>query len=467
MNFFGLEITRAKKSIPAGYTSVEQSRGWFRLISEPFTGAWQRNIVASRQDILTFAAVYACVTLKATDIAKLRIKEMQQDKDGVWTELTGDAATRSQFAPVLRKPNHFQNRIQFVEWWMVSKFVTGNSYILLQRNNRGGEGRGNVEAMYVLDPNKVRALVTPDGGVYYSISSDPLSKQAEAVVVPASEIIHDVMTPLYHPLCGISPISACALAATLGIRAQQNSEAFLGNGSTPSGIVSLPDEVDDDQAAEYTKRWTDNFSGPNAGKVAVLGLGTTFTPLTMKAVDAQLIEQLKWTAEQCCTAHHVPPFKVGVGPTPAHNNIEALNQQYYSEALQSNIESLELLLDEGLGMPPGRGTELDLDGLFRADLTNRTAAAERAVRSGMSFNESRRRFYDLPPVKGGESPLAQQQNYSLEALAKRDASEDPFGTNTPAPKPAAAEPAPKPAAEDSKSIEWIEKGFLSGLKEAA
>ena len=34
-----------------------------------------------------------------------------------------------------------------------------------------------------------------------------------ALVAPASEIIHDVMVPLYHPLVGVSPLTACALAA--------------------------------------------------------------------------------------------------------------------------------------------------------------------------------------------------------------------------------------------------------------
>jgi phage portal protein BeeE len=52
----------------------------------------------------------------------------------------------------------------------------------------------------------------------------------------------------------------------------------------------------------------------------------------------------------------------------------------------------------------------------------------------MSPNEARFRA-NLPEVTGGESPMIQQQNYSLAALAKRDAQEDPFGTS----KPPAAE----------------------------
>jgi phage portal protein BeeE len=43
-------------------------------------------------------------------------------------------------------------------------------------------------------------------------------------------------------------------------------------------------------------------------------------------------------------------------------------------------------------------------------------------------NEARKRL-NLKPVKGGDSPLAQHQDYSLAALAKRDAKDDPFATS--------------------------------------
>jgi phage portal protein BeeE len=46
-----------------------------------------------------------------------------------------------------------------------------------------------------------------------------------------------------------------------------------------------------------------------------------------------------------------------------------------------------------------------------------------------SPDEARARF-DKKPVPGGNSPYLQQQNYSLAALAKRDAQADPFATGT-------------------------------------
>jgi phage portal protein BeeE len=72
------------------------------------------------------------------------------------------------------------------------------------------------------------------------------------------------------------------------------------------------------------------------------------------------------------------------------------------------------------------------------DPSTRMDALNKAIGGGwLSPNEGRRQE-NLPPVEGGATPYLQQQNFSLAALAKRDASDDPFGK-----KPAAAPAAPE------------------------
>jgi HK97 family phage portal protein len=437
MRLFGFEITR-KKDVPANWSSPSSRGGWWPLVREPFAGAWQRNLEISTADVLTFYAVYACVSLIASDISKLRVKLVQRDANGIWQEIENPA-----FSPVLQKPNHFQTRIAFVEQWVTSKLIHGNTYVLKQRDNRN-----IVVAMYVLDPQRVRPLVAPNGDVYYSLSQDNLTQvENDQIVVPASEIIHDVMVPLYHPLCGVSPLSACGLPATQGLRIQRNSTSFFTNGSQPGGILTAPGPIGTEDAQEIRRHWETEYSGDNAGKVAVLGNGLKYEAMTVNATDAQLIEQLKLTAENVCSAYHVPAYMVGVAATPAYNNVEALNLQYYSQCLQNPIEKIELLLDEGLRLPKGMGTEFDLDDLLRMDTASLIkATAESIGGGGMSPNESRRRFLNLPPVVGGETPSLQQQNFSLSALAKRDAQADPFATRTPPALPE-AKPSQQPEPE--------------------
>src|SRR5690625_3482029 len=181
--------------------------GWLPSISDHYPGAWQRNDEIAADSALTHHTVFACCTLIASDIAKLRLPLVERDEDGVWSEVE-----RSAFSPLLRKPNHFQTRIQFVENWILSKLSSGNAYLLKQR-----DARGVVTRLYVLDPQRVQPLVSDSGDVFYRLRSDNIARVDDDVTVPAREIIHDRMNCLYHPLVGMSPIVAAGLAAMQGL----------------------------------------------------------------------------------------------------------------------------------------------------------------------------------------------------------------------------------------------------------
>jgi phage portal protein BeeE len=171
--------------------------------------------------------------------------------------------------------------------------------------------------------------------------------------------------------------------------------------------------------------------------------------MSLSAVDAQLIDQLKLTAEMVCSVFHVPPYKVGIGSMPVQSTVESLNIEYYGQALQRLIEDGEACFDRGIGLANDLGVEFDLDGLLRMDTPSKVTAMRDAVGSAVfSPNEARRKF-DLPPVEGGDSPYLQQQNFSLSALAKRDAQVDPFSPSAGAPAaPSASDAA---AANDNET----------------
>jgi len=398
--------------------------GWFPwgIIRESFTGAWQRNVELRADQVITNPTLFACVTLIAADVAKLCLRLVQEDEDDVWTPIDSPA-----FSPVLRRPNRFQHITEFIEQWMVSKLTQGNTYVLLQRDNRQV-----VRQMFVLDPSRVTPLVAPDGSVYYELKRDDLSEQKpETVVVPASEIIHDRMVCLFHPLIGVTPIYACGAAALQGLTIQGRSTNFFGNGAQPGGVLIAPKGITPEQAAALKLQWQTEFSGDNSGKVAVLGGELSYTQLGQNAVDSQLIDQLHWGDEKICSPYHVPPYMVGVGDPPPYANVEPLLQAYFSQCIQSHVNKLEKCLDHGLGLDEkieGKqyGTEFDIGDLIWMDTTARIAAATNAVKgSVLSIDESRKQYLGRGRITGGDTIWMQQQNYSLEALAKRDDG-DPF-----------------------------------------
>ncbi len=437
MKIFGLQITRAKH---ANLQSVESRGGWWRVIEESYTGAFQQNVTVRLDNVLTHPTVFACITLIASDIGKMCLNLVEESTQGIWNKIENPA-----YSPILRKPNRYQTIGKFIEQWVFAKLIWGNTYALKQRDNRGV-----VTAAYILDPNRVRVLVAEDGAVYYELMRDTLSNLTrETIVAPAREIFHDPMWSIYHPLVGLPPLHASGLLATLGLNIVSNSANLFGNGSHPGGILTAPQGITDAQALDLKTSWETAFSGANYGKVAVLAGELKYEPLSIPADKTQLTEQWGKTSEAIATTFHVPFHFVG-GPLPPYNNVQTLTMQYYTQCLQSLCKQLETVLDEGLGL--GRnfgnsyGTAFDTDDLLLMDTLTRADVATKAVSSGLSYNESRFRFYDVGPVKGGESPLAQQQYYSLAALARRDDAQPP----PPTPQPALPMPADEPAADDGE-----------------
>lgn len=441
-------VASERKSM--GLSGFGGGGGWWPIIREPFGGAWQRSEEIRIDVGLAHPTLFRCISLISSDIAKMDLNLVAETEDDIWAETTSPA-----FSPVLSKPNHYQNRIQFIAQWVISKLTHGNTYVLKERDNRGV-----VVALYILDPMRVRPMVFPDGEVRYALGLDNLSPiTATDMAAPSSEIIHDRWNTFFHPLVGLSPIYACGLAALQGQEIQRESTKFFRNGSKPGGVLTAPAHIDDETAKRLKDYWDEKFTGENVGKVAVLGDGLTYASMSVNAVDAQLIEQLKFGAEQIAATLGVPAYMVGVGTAPLNNNVEALGQQYYSQCLQILIESIELCLDEGLALPSQYGVQFDLDDLLRMDTATQVTTLAEAVKGGLMKPDEGRLKLNLAKVKGGDAVYLQEQNFSLEALAKRDALADPWASRggkapSTAPPPAADPKAP-PAAEGTVPAKHI------------
>lgn len=424
-----------QQKAPGGLASVDGERGWMTIWNSAQPEyAFQRDHPPNHWTLQRNWTVFACQTLIAADMGKMAIRLMEWSaKDLIYREVESPAVS-----PVLLKPNHYQTWPKFVQQWILSKVGNGNAYMLKER-----DARNVVVKLYVLDPYRVTPLVAPDGSVYYRLYADDLAGIPDKeVVVPASEIMHDRMWCLFHPLVGLSPLFASWLAAVQGLTIQEQSKRFFANSSRPGGMLVSPQPISDQLAKDYKKRWEENYAGGNEGRTAVLGNGLKYEPLSQNAVDSELVAQLNLTAAMICSTYHVPGYKVGVGAMPTYQNAEVLNQIYYSDCLQTLVQDAETLLDEGLELPQkGYNAQFNIDDLLRMDSATQMAFVSKGIEKAVfSPNEGRRRF-NMPPVKGGEKPLLQQQNWPIDVLADR-----PPPTNPAAKAPAPNVPQPDPAA---------------------
>lgn len=444
MRLFGFEVTKAAV---AAIGSSASDRVAFGVVSEPYAGAWQQNVSASIDGVTSFATVYSCIWRISADVGKMRARLMKERnaEPGIWDEVL----TGSPFLPVMRKPNPFMTRQQFFEHWLHMKLMYGNFYAVKQRDNRGV-----VTGLYPLHSKRVRVLVSDDGDVGYEVRDDRLARRAATAVLPMSEIIHDRMMTIFHPLVGVAPLVAAAATATQGIRIQQHSARFFANQARPGGILVAPGAMTREQAEHLKEQMEQGYAGVNIGRLMVTGNGLKYEPIgAMPAEQAQLVEQLKWTAEDIARAFGVPLYKLGIGPPPL-SSLTALNQQYYGDTIHPHVEAIETLYDEGFALGD-YATWLDTENLLRMDPTTLIDVQAKGVGAGLVAPDEGRHELNLGKVPGGKFPYLQQQNYSLEALAKRDA-ENPLGAaaqgtgRPPNPPQPGAEPEDAPRAPDAE-----------------
>jgi HK97 family phage portal protein len=424
VRFLGLNISRAKAATTVTTVKPKKTDGRWLTIFDWRPGAFQQNDEFTAEDNanpdpLLHSAVFRCLALISGDIAKLPFRTLKLD-GAIWKPLDNSA-----YSPLLRAPNDFQTFAEFLRCWVLSLLLDGNAYILKGRN------RANiVRRLTVLDPGRVTPMVDTNGRVFYQIDNSDYIVQTgtddETIIVPASEIIHDKYLPLEHPLIGAPPLEVARLAANAGRRVLGAQDNLFKDRAVPPGIISVPSGLTDEQITAISDRWQEMRQ---TGKAAVVEEGMKFEPLAIKSVDTDALTLLSFTSRDVCVAFGVPAWKVGVEPMPAvASNAEVSELHYYKTTLQVLIKNIEDLLDVGLALGSDVGIDADLNELYRMDTKTRYEAIGAAIKAAwLTPNEGRAREM-LEPLPGGDALYMQQQNYSLEALAKRDTSADPFGT---------------------------------------
>lgn len=415
------------------------SGGWSRIF-ESYAGAWQQNVVKNQTAPDSYYAVFSCVTQIASDISKLAVRSEKYGAGGVWKPLDGKDQ------PVtFTTPNRYQTWQQYIEHWLCSKLLHGNAYTLIVRNENY-----DILEFRILNPNLVLPLITADGEVFYQLSADNVNALKQSVVVPAREIIHDRFNTLHHPLIGLSPLYACGAAATHGTNIQTDNSNFFANGGRPGGVITVPGNVPDSKINAIKETWEAGYSGNNAGRTAVLADGMVYKQFeAYKASDNQVVEQLNMTAVQVAACYHVPGYKIGLQGVSMPANTEAYEQTYYSQCLQPLMEAIETMLARAFSYDLYKQrVQFTLDALLRMDTAARYTTYAQGVGAAILTPNEARRKENLAPVIGGDSAYLQQQNYSLEALYKRDQQEDPFATGG-STAPAVIEENPQPADDDT------------------
>lgn len=379
-------------------------------------GEWQlRSRQVSDETLMSFSAVYASISIISGDVGKLPIVFQDIDKDGVTKVNRTYPLNR-----LMRRPNRYQNRMQFITSCVISYLTTGNAYVYGRRN-----GSDMITEMHVLDPRSAWPYVSDSGEIYYRVGqgNNTLAGIRETVNIPARDICHLRMQfSATYPLLGVSPIFAAAASSAMGQRILYNAQQFFANGAQPGGMLTAPGKISEDLAKRLQQDFDQNFSGRRTGKTAVLGEGLEFKPMMMNATDAQLIEQLRWSVEDVARVFRMPPFMIGDQSKVTYRNSEQLARTYLSGCLDFHLSMIVDAFNQFFELSDGTMTmAFDLAYLLRTESDVRYEANGKAINGGWKTVNEVRRDEGMEPMANGDTLLVQGAMRSLDVIVNAPA----------------------------------------------
>lgn len=328
------------------------------------------------------SAVYSCIDLIATNIAKLPMT-MADDREG-----KGEVKNHPALNLFSRDNDNLMTGFDIIKYLVTSTLLKGNGYAYIQRAADG------------ITPVMLRFLEPSDVTIYYDKMKDTLYYQCP-YINNAKKI--DPMDMLHFKVWSINGVEGVSVidkanrtiysAANLEIAANK----MFGSGMTQKGILSPQTNLQGTQAEQIKETWDGNTS-----TIHVLRTPMQFTPLTLNSSDAQMLQSREFSVEEICRWFHVPSALITGKASFA--SLEMLQQMFYQNCLSGHISMIEAELNKKLLRPSEKHLTLYLDTneLLRAVKKDSAAYYQTLVAGGILTANEARKDLGMPPIEGGD-----------------------------------------------------------------
>lgn len=258
---------------------------------------------------------------------------------------------------MLQRPNPYQSWAEFMGLNVVFLNVSGNSFILVARNEAG-----DPVALYPLRPDRVSIIARDvikraDGQVIeprevlgYLYEPDMAARsfggsEQEALPIPASDIIHTLepnpLDPLQGMGSGMSPVRPMAKSGDVDNKVTDFLKLFFDHGAMFSGVLRAPDVLSDDIVARIRAQFMELYgSYKQWSKVAVLDadlqyerIGMSFDEMGFEGIDRR-------NASRILMVFGVPPALISepyAMDRATYNNIQELRRIFWEDTFKPEL----------------------------------------------------------------------------------------------------------------------------------
>ena len=172
-------------------------------------------------------------------------------------------------------------------WWFGEDYCCGlptEIYILNPRNMQ-----------HVVEGGKITKWVYTDGA-----TGKPL------IILP-DEIIHFKDWNPWNEYRGVSPLVSLGLEVEQDLLAAKQNSGLLKEGGVPKGLLKTDQILTETEAEILARTWDSKYGHGMKNRVAVLGKGTEYQPLTFSPDVLKLYDMKKWNLYTLLAKFGIPP----------------------------------------------------------------------------------------------------------------------------------------------------------------
>jgi len=218
----------------------------------------------------------------------------------------GNDITNGFLFDLFRKPNQSLSRYDLWKetssWW----FLEGEAFWWFGPSYSGGLPK----EIYILDPRKMR-----HEGELSSVNDFRNAPRrwfyhsgTELIPILSDEIIHFKEWNPWNPVRGVNPLVSLAVELEQDFYANKANSQLLKNNAIPQGILKTEQSLRPEEADQLERRWESKYGNIKAGrKIAVLGKGTEFKPVTFSPDVIKLFELKRWNLYTILAKYGIPP----------------------------------------------------------------------------------------------------------------------------------------------------------------
>lgn len=339
-------------------------------------------------DILT------CVRVLAESIACLPLCIYNKTEGG------GQKAYDHPLYDLLRwQPNANMTSYDLRLWMMTDALLRGNGVAQVIR-----DATGNVVELYPLFASKLKYSVMDDGSIRY-LYPDP-DREGEEIMLAQEDVLHircfasgELISP------SLIELGNELLSGAKG--AEAYTREFYENGSTVSGVIEYPDEMDEETFERLKADWSSKYSGTgNRHKTPILEGGAKFTPISLSHAETQMLESRKYTRSQIAGLFRVPAHLINDLERATFSNITEQDLGFVKHTLRPWICNWEQKLRMTLLSDVEKSVyyfKHNTNDLLRGDLPSRMQAYSQAIQNGILSPNDVRRKEDEKVYEGGDT----------------------------------------------------------------